>query len=450
MANLVYLSLGSNLGSRHRNLQHAVDALGDVAAIEAISPVYETAPWGYADQPNYLNICLEARTLLDPGSLLSACKEIERKLGRKPVRKWGPRLIDIDLIFFNDRIIDNETLSIPHLEIDQRAFVLAPLADIAAEKVNPRSGSTVARMLANIDPTTVERLTDPKYRLNKPAVFAWGVKTYVMGILNVTLDSFSGDGLLQGDDLVSKAVQQAITFVEAGADVIDVGGESTRPGSQPISVKEETTRVIPVIDALKRAIDVPLSLDTYRASVAKAGLEVGARWINDVWGLRMDPSMAEVVAKTGCPIVIMHNRSKPKDVNQRERLGGRYVGVEYDDLIEDIRNELEESVRYALDAGISKRRIILDPGIGFGKTVTQNLRLINELDRLLELGFPILVGPSRKSFIGYTLNLPPDQRIEGTAAAVSIAIDRGADVIRVHDVQAMARVSRMADHIVRS
>ena len=147
-------------------------------------------------------------------------------------------------------------------------------------------------MLADIDSTTVERLTDRKYRLSKPAVFAWGVKTYVMGILNITPDSFSGDGLLQGNDLVSKAVQQAVTFVEAGADVIDVGGESTRPGSQPISVKEETRRVVPVIDALKNEIDVPISLDTYRASVAKAGLEVGARWINDVcmgtpaWTLR--------------------------------------------------------------------------------------------------------------------------------------------------------------------
>jgi dihydropteroate synthase len=164
----------------------------------------------------------------------------------------------------------------------------------------------------------------------------------------------------------------------------------------------------------------------------------------------MDPEMASTVADARCPIVLMHNRSKPKDVNQEERLGGRYIGVQYDNLIEDIRAELEEIANLAIKAGIEKRHIVVDPGIGFGKTVSQNLRIIDELDRFMELGYPILVGPSRKSFIGYTLNLPPNQRVDGTAAVVAIAIDRGADIVRVHDIEAMARVAKMSDHIVRS
>lgn len=450
MANLVYLSLGTNLGSRHENLQLAVDALGEVAAIEAISPVYETAPWGLVDQPEFLNICLKVRTLLEPASFLANCQEIERKMGRVPGGKWGPRLIDIDLIYFNDWILENENLALPHPQIDQRAFVLVPLADISTDLVDPRNGRSVSDMLEKVDAGTVIRLESSHNRLRRPTELAWGVKTFVMGILNVTPDSFSGDGLYQERNGVSRIVEKGRQFVEAGADLLDVGGESTRPGSKPITAVEELKRVVPAIEALANSVDVPISVDTYRASVARAGLEVGARWINDVWGLRMDPEMASTVADARCPIVLMHNRSKPKDVNQEERLGGRYIGVQYDNLIEDIRAELEEIANLAIKAGIHKRHIVVDPGIGFGKTVSQNLRIIDELDRFMELGYPILVGPSRKSFIGYTLNLPPNQRVDGTAAVVAIAIDRGADIVRVHDIEAMARVAKMSDHIVRS
>lgn len=282
------------------------------------------------------------------------------------------------------------------------------------------------------------------------ATFHWGTRTYVMGILNVTPDSFSGDGVLQDKETaVSAAVAQAQQFVLDGADIIDIGGESTRPGSVPISVTDELMRVIPVIEAVRQAVTVPISVDTYRAPVAAAALQAGADWVNDVWGLRMDPEMVRVVAAAKCPVVLMHNRSKPKDVAQEKRLGGRYVGIDYDDLIMDIRRELQQSIDLALENGVQEDRIIIDPGIGFGKTVSQNLQLINDLTQLLDLGYPILVGPSRKSFIGYTLNLPPEERVEGTAAAVAIAIDRGVDIIRVHDVNALTRVARMVDHIVR-
>jgi dihydropteroate synthase len=280
----------------------------------------------------------------------------------------------------------------------------------------------------------------------------WGRRTYVMGILNITPDSFSGDGLLEegtaGLGWLEQAVAQARRFVAAGVDILDVGGESTRPGSEPVSADEELRRVLPVIQALV-GLDVLISVDTYKAVVAEAALEAGAQLVNDVWGLRADRELAGTVARWGAPVILMHNRSSWVHAEIKEKLGGRYVGVPYDNLIEDIRRELMESVELARAAGIPDERIILDPGIGFGKTVSQNLELLNRLDEIRSLGYPVLLGPSRKSFIGYTLDLPPEQRLEGTAAAVAVGIVRGADIIRVHDVEFMVRVARMTDAIVR-
>jgi dihydropteroate synthase len=195
--------------------------------------------------------------------------------------------------------------------------------------------------------------------------------------------------------------------------------------------------------------DALISIDTYKAAVAEEALQAGASIVNDVWGLRADPDLAKVVARTQATVVLMHNRSKPASVEVRERLGKAYLGAEYQNLLEDVRRELLESVAIARSARIPDERIILDPGIGFGKTVEQNLELINRLDQIRALGFPVLLGPSRKSFIGYTLNLPPDQRLEGTAASVAIGIARGADIVRVHDVELMLQVARMTDAIVR-
>lgn len=279
--------------------------------------------------------------------------------------------------------------------------------------------------------------------------FNWGRRTYLMGILNLTPDSFSGDGLMKAEDWVSAAVAQAEAQVAAGADIVDVGGESTRPGGVPVPLDEELSRVLPVIRALAQKVNVPISIDTYKAQVARQAVEAGATIINDVWGLRMDSDMARVVADTGVAVVLMHNRSRPKDAAQQAQLGGRYVGVEYDDLLGDISRELQESIDLALAAGVAREKILIDPGIGFGKTVEQNLELVYRLRELRALGYPMLVGPSRKSFVGYTLNLPPDQRVEGTAAAVTLCIERGADIVRVHDVAAMNRVARLADAVVR-
>lgn len=275
-----------------------------------------------------------------------------------------------------------------------------------------------------------------------------------MGILNVTPDSFSGDGLLtdaqEGQQtIVERALSQARRFVSAGADILDVGGQSTRPGSTPISIDEELSRVIPVIQALYAELDTLISVDTYHAQVAEAALRSGAHIVNDVWGLRVDPDLAGVIKQHDAAVVLMHNHSSWSHTEVRDRLGGRYIGEPFLDMIPDIRRELLASVAIAHEAGISDEKIILDPGIGFGMTVAENLELIDRIGEIRSLGYPILLGPSRKSFIGYTLDLPPDQRIEGTAAAVAVGIARGADIIRVHDVEFMVRVARMTDAIIR-
>jgi dihydropteroate synthase len=280
--------------------------------------------------------------------------------------------------------------------------------------------------------------------------FHWGSRTYVMGILNVTPDSFSGDGIFAAGDVTEQAVKQAEGFLASGADILDVGGESTRPGSEPVNAENEMERVVPVIAALRQNFpDVLISIDTYKASVAEAAIRAGANIINDVWGFRADPEIASVAARYRTPVILMHNRSNPASVEVREKLGGTYVGAEYADLVEDVKRELMNSVEIALKAGVEEKLVLLDPGIGFGKKCEHNLELINRLDEIRSLGYPILLGTSRKSFIGFTLDLPPDQRVEGTAATVAVGITRGADMIRVHDVKEMARVAKMTDALVR-
>jgi dihydropteroate synthase len=260
--------------------------------------------------------------------------------------------------------------------------------------------------------------------------FTWGARTYVMGILNVTPDSFSGDGVTDLETAVARARQME----RDGADLIDIGGESTRPetwAGPGLGADDELARVIPVVGRVAAAVAVPVSIDTYKAQVAQRALAAGATLVNDVWGLRRDPAMAGTVSQAGVPVVLMHN--KP--------------GGGYHDLIAEIAQSLLESVEVGRAAGIREDRIILDPGIGFGKTREENLEIIRRLPELHRLGFPLLIGPSRKSFIGKTLDLPAGERLEGTAAAVALSIAGGADIVRVHDVRAMVRVARMADAI---
>jgi dihydropteroate synthase len=274
------------------------------------------------------------------------------------------------------------------------------------------------------------------------SIFYWGKRTYVMGVINVSPDSFSGDGLAD----VEEAVARAERFASEGADIIDIGGESTRPGSNSISTDEELQRVIPVVEKLAHEISVPLSVDTYKLEVARQALNAGANMINDIWGLRKEPKLAELAARKDVPIALMSN--------QRDSL--------CHDIMSTVISDLKRAIKQALDAGVPRENIIIDPGIGFGKKQEQNLEILQRLEELKVLGRPILLGSSRKSFIGWVLELTPeqrsnkvafvppgDQRLEGTAATIAIGISNGADIVRVHDVKEMVRVCKMSDAIVR-
>ena len=260
--------------------------------------------------------------------------------------------------------------------------------------------------------------------------FDWGARTYVMGIVNVSPESFSGDGV----DSVDAAVAQAKRFEAEGADIIDVGGMSTRPNFRELTEKQELERAIPAVRAISDAVGLPVSIDTYRSGVAMAALQAGAHMVNDITGFRLDPPMARVVAGWRAPAVVMHNQR----------------GRPFHDVIGDIRAGFEESLALAADAGVAREQLILDPGFGFGWTPPQSLEIIRRLGELRDLGLPLLVASSRKSALGAVLDLPEDQRGWGTAASVALAIANGADLVRVHDVAEMVQVCKVTDAIVRA
>jgi dihydropteroate synthase len=264
--------------------------------------------------------------------------------------------------------------------------------------------------------------------------FTWGTRTFVMGIVNVTPDSFSGDGLLAPGQPVEAAVRLAGSMADAGADILDIGGESSRPGHATVSAEDELARVIPVIRAVREVLaDIPISIDTTKPVVAAAAIDAGANLVNDVWGVAEDDALARLAAERRVPIVLMHNRAEAR----------------YTTLLPEIVADLQRAIERALSAGIAWDDIVVDPGFGFGKTAEHNLALLRDLGSLAILGRPILIGTSRKSTLGRVLDLPPDQRLEATLATTALAIASGADIVRVHDVRENVRAARMADAVVR-
>lgn len=261
--------------------------------------------------------------------------------------------------------------------------------------------------------------------------FPEGERTYVMGILNVTPDSFSDGGKYNNMDA---AMQQAEAMIQAGADILDVGGESTRPGHVQIGDEEEIRRVVPVIQALKERFDVPVSIDTYKSAVAEAALEAGADLLNDIWGFQYDERCAELAARYDVAVCLMHNRDN----------------TEYQNFVADVQNDLKKSLKIAEKYGVKKERIMLDPGVGFAKTLEQNLMIMNHLEDIVAMGYPVLLGTSRKSMIGLTLDLPVDQREEGTMATSVIGAMKGCQYVRVHDVEKNVRALKMTDAILHA
>jgi dihydropteroate synthase len=265
--------------------------------------------------------------------------------------------------------------------------------------------------------------------------FPWGTKTFIMGIINVTPDSFSGDGT--SFDLEASIIK-AKEFVEFGVDVLDIGGESSRPSGiydsvKPINIDEELERVIPVIEAIRSITDIPISIDTWKSRVAKEAINSGASIVNDIWGLKKDSDMASIIAQSHVAIVLTHNGTS----------------IQYDNVVKETVSEIKTMIELAINSGISKDQIIVDPGFGFGKNPVQNLEILNHLDEYKKIGLPVLIGTSRKSTIGYVLGLPVDKRLEGTAATVAIAISKKVDIVRVHDVDEMIKVAKMSDAIIR-
>jgi len=300
----------------------------------------------------------------------------------------------------------------------------------------PQLGVQIKEVMDNFERGEGYHLSGKRELRCGRATFRLGRRTYIMGVLNLTPDSFSGDGIIDQD----AALSQAKRFEQEGADIIDVGGESTRPGAETVPLDEELKRVIPVLKRLVKEIKVPVSIDTYKPEVAEPALKLGASMVNDISGLRGDKRMAKLVAKYDVPVVIMHIKGTPKNMQENPQ---------YLDLLSEIKEYLEKSISRAEKEGVDPQKIIIDPGIGFGKTLEHNLEIIRKLKEFKSLGKPILIGTSRKSLIGKVLNLPVGERLEGTAATVALSISNGADFVRVHDVGEMVRVVRMSDALVR-
>ena len=275
--------------------------------------------------------------------------------------------------------------------------------------------------------------------MNAPRFNQWmreeNPATLIMGILNVTPDSFSDGGMYYN---ATQAVEFALQMEEEGADIIDVGGESTRPGAKTVELQKECDRILPVIEGIRTKSDILISIDTYKSEVARQSIATGAGMVNDISGMTFDPNMVDVIKDSGLPVVIMHIKGTPKNMQKKPY---------YEDLMQELTEYFEERKKFARAKGILDQQIILDPGIGFGKRLQDNFQLLRELKKIVDMGFPVLIGPSKKSFIGLTLDLPVDQRLEGTAAAVTTGILKGARIVRVHDVKEMKRVALITDSI---
>jgi dihydropteroate synthase len=275
--------------------------------------------------------------------------------------------------------------------------------------------------------------------MNAPRFNQWireeNPATLIMGILNVTPDSFSDGGMYYN---ATQAIEFALQMEEEGADIIDVGGESTRPGAKTVELQKECDRILPVIEGIRTKSDILISIDTYKSEVARKSIATGAGMVNDISGMTFDPNMVDVIKDSGLPVVIMHIKGTPKNMQKNPY---------YEDLMQELTEYFEERKKFARAKGILDQQIILDPGIGFGKRLQDNFQLLRELKKIVDMGFPVLIGPSKKSFIGLTLDLPVDQRLEGTAAAVTTGILKGARIVRVHDVKEMKRVALITDSI---
>ncbi|KAK8794685.1 hypothetical protein WA158_001666 [Blastocystis sp. Blastoise] len=435
-----FLALGSNVGNRYQYILDAFEKIKSFSRIVHTAQIYETMPMLVTDQPKFLNTVCEIETSLSPLELLSKCKQVEKELDRKKTIRYGPREIDVDIVFYGSEKVrinpedEGSSLVIPHPLCHQRMFVLKPMCDINKHFIHPVLHKEVQELLESLP---VEDIY-PISCLDRKNVHHWGKKTLVMGILNVTPDSFSDGGKY---NTIQNAINHAKEMIEAGVDIIDIGGESTRPGSDRISETEEINRVIPVIQQIKTFSDLPISVDTTRAVVAKAAIDAGAHIVNDISGGVMDNNMFKTVAELQCPYILMHMRGTPSTMNDF---------CNYKDVTFEVADFCNKQIEKAQEAGIYKFNIITDPGLGFAKNTEQNLMLLKELPRFLNLtdNLPTLIGPSRKRFVGAVTNVKEaSERVNGTIGTCCSAAMNKADIVRVHDVKAVKQAIQVIDAI---
>ncbi|KAL7922298.1 Dihydropteroate synthase-like protein [Trichoderma austrokoningii] len=445
-----YIALGSNLGDRISEIEKACNEMSRRGIrVKRTSSLWETEPMYVTDQDRFINGACEVETELEPLGLLDELQAIERDMGRHKVIDKGPRNIDLDILLYGDEKVQHERLNVPHIGIPEREFVLRPLAELIPSKplYASQPWKLVQDYLNDLTPgEPLSSITPMSSALAPLTPLVRNRKTSVMGILNMTPDSFS-DGGRNSLETLSNTVRD---LVRNGASIIDVGGQSTAPGRPQVSAEEEASRVVPAIELIRSIPEtrhVAISVDTYRASVAEKAIASGADIINDVSAGALDAEMLPTVGRLGKTICLMHMRGTPQTMAQ--------LTAYPEGLVPTVAAELLERVAAAEAAGIRRWRIILDPGIGFAKTGAQNLELLRSLDELRDWpglqGLPWLVGTSRKSFIGKVTGVDEaSQRVWGTAATVAAAVQGGADVIRVHDVREMALVTTMSDAIWRA
>ncbi|KAL7689740.1 putative folic acid synthesis protein FOL1 [Plasmopara halstedii] len=424
----VYAALGTNLGEKVTNLENAVVMLTEmVGAVEATSCLYATAAQYVENQPFYYNIVIKIHTKLKAQDVLVAFKTIERKIGRTPTIRQSLHWTEGFLI-------------IPHERIAERDFVLAPLCDLAPDLIHPVLKQPIRKLYATLQAKQQHVSPVPMLPIIKTSPWPLRKKTFIMGIVNVTPDSFSDGG---GLDTVAAAVQKALDLERGGVEIIDIGGESSRPGADPVTLEEELRRVLPVIRRLRECSKVAISIDTTKADVAREAVKAGANLVNDISAGQNDSEMLATVAKLRVPMVLMHMRGTPKTMTGLK---------EYQDVVAEVSDDLKERIAAAEAAGIYRWNIILDPGIGFAKARVLNLKLLRNLSNVKHIchGLPLLIGSSRKRFIGEICGrTDPKDCVFGTAATCCAAIEQGVDILRVHDGAEMVDVAKMSDAIWR-
>lgn len=404
---MIVVALGANLPGRFGSAQTALDhAKREMTArgIEIIksSRIFKTAPVPVSDQPWYSNAVVSVRTALSPQDLIAVLQSIEHDMGRVREARNAPRVIDLDLIAYDDAVIGEPGLTVPHPRMHGRAFVLQPLRDIAPDWVHPKLNEGLAALIAKLPP---DQVAHPQWFTDK--------NLFIMGIVNATPDSFSDGGAYE-------PLAHARQLLAEGADIIDIGGESTRPGAAPLSVSDEIARVLPVIAGLPGAF---ISIDTRNAATMRAAIDADARMINDVTALTHDPESLAVAAGFDGPVCLMHMQGTPQTMQQNPVYG---------DVVEDVFAWLQSRIEACVQAGIDRGRIVADPGFGFGKTQAHNLALLENFGRFLDLGVPLLAGLSRKTFLGPDQR--PQDRVQASVEAAASAVSRGARILRVHDV----------------